>query len=83
MHLEAWRTDASWEIFSRSSFTCENDQKVFYKLMKDCSRFRIEKNLFMIYVNTPGSAGFIFTNRIRISFSQLYFKDAGYLDVHQ
>ena len=24
------------------SFTCENDQKAFYKLLKDCLKFRIQ-----------------------------------------
>ena len=26
------------------SFTCENNKKAFYKLMKDCLRFRIHEN---------------------------------------
>ena len=28
------------------SFTCENDQKAFYKITKDCLRFRIKKEYF-------------------------------------
>ena len=28
------------------SFTCENDQKAFYKLIKDCLRFRIHAESF-------------------------------------
>ena len=28
------------------SLTCENDQKAFYKIMKDCLRFRIQEEYF-------------------------------------
>ena len=28
--------------YSDSNITCENDQKVFYKIKKDCLRFEIE-----------------------------------------
>ena len=31
----------SQNITCSLSFTCENDQKAFYKLIKDCLRFRI------------------------------------------
>ena len=42
------RTSYQEEWFSCSlSFTCENDQKAFYKLIKDCLQFRIyEESLF-------------------------------------
>ena len=51
MHLEAWSTHAAWSINGYSYFTCENDQKVFYKLMKDCLRFRI-KQIFLFLTLT-------------------------------
>ena len=34
------------------SFTCENDQKAFYKLIKDCLRIIIINNRSAGYVNT-------------------------------
>ena len=56
MHLGGLKTDGLWYQPIFTSFTCENDQKAFYKIVEDCLRFPI-KNPFVIYVNTPGSAG--------------------------
>ena len=44
-----------WLSFSLS-FTCENDQKAFYKLIKDCLQFRIHEESCVIFVNNTGSA---------------------------
>ena len=48
MHLEAWQIHGKWNVaaFIPLAFTCENDQKVFYKVMKDCLRFRIKKSFY-------------------------------------
>ena len=49
MHLKkmslAW-TSLDFFIFLSLSFTCEEDQKAFYKLIKDCLRFRIHEESF-------------------------------------
>ena len=44
MNLKHARMDLADEGFSCSlSITCENDQKAFYKLIKDCLQFRIHE----------------------------------------
>ena len=56
------------------SFTCENDQKAFYKLKKDCLQIRIKKIFFVIFVNIFGPVfqSIVATwNRIGLSFCQL------------
>ena len=46
MHLKR-RMDLDYHTFYCSlSFTCENNQKAFYKLIKDCLRFRIHEESF-------------------------------------
>ena len=32
------------------SFTCENDKKAFYKIMKECLQFRIHKESFLLFL---------------------------------
>ena len=45
MHLK--EIDLDYDTFDcYLSLTCEEDQKAFYKLIKDCLRFRIHKESF-------------------------------------
>ena len=45
MQLQKFYAYYDWFNFSLS-FTCQKDQKAFYKLIKDCLRFRIHKESF-------------------------------------
>ena len=55
MHLkkiDVWPTE--WFDCSLS-FTCENDKKAFYKLIKDCLHFLFEEGFDFFFVNSPFS----------------------------
>ena len=43
MHFESYRYIDYADFICSLSITCENDQKAFYKLIKDCLRFRIHE----------------------------------------
>ena len=45
MHLKTVSADSDM-FYCSLSFTCENNQKAFYKLIKDCLRFRIHEESF-------------------------------------
>ena len=45
MHLKRMNPDPD-TFYCPLSFTCENNQKAFYKLIKDCLRFRIHEESF-------------------------------------
>ena len=47
MHFDRFDKYLEWVWFDYSlSFTCEKGQKAFYKLIKDCLRFRIHEESF-------------------------------------
>ena len=45
MNLEEWVWESSG-LHCSLSFTCENNQKAFYKFIKDCLRFRMKEEYF-------------------------------------
>ena len=46
MHLKPTGIYGSPEFDVSLSFTCENDQKAFYKVIKDCLRFQSHEKSF-------------------------------------
>ena len=47
MNLNGWIAEDEFQC--SLSFLCENDQKAFYKLEKDCLRFRIHEKILHDY----------------------------------
>ena len=53
IYIEYDNVDYEW-FHCSLSFTCENDKKAFYKLIKDCLHFLFDEG-FEFFVNSPSS----------------------------